>query len=138
AEARRPERNELKLNAIVDPPCVAALYRASQVGVQVNLIVRGICSVWPGLEGISERITVSSIIGEFLEHSRIYGFLNDGEQEWEHGSADLMERNLDRRVEALVPVEDLDARSRIAEIIAIMQADDRRSWRLGADSVWRR
>src|SRR4029077_8801505 len=69
AEAGRPARIDFKLNPIVDPACVAALYRASQVGVQVNLIVRGICSVWPGLEGISERITVSSIIGEFLEHS---------------------------------------------------------------------
>jgi polyphosphate kinase len=138
AQAGRPARIDFKLNAIVDPDCVAALYRASQGGVQVNLIVRGICSVWPGLPGVSENITVSSIIGEFLEHSRIYGFLNGGDQEWYIGSADLMERNLDRRVEALVPVEDTDARDRIAEIVNVMQADDRRSWRLGADAQWRR
>ncbi len=138
AKAGRPARIDFKLNAIVDPDCVQALYRASQGGVDVNLIVRGICSVWPGREGISDRIVVSSIIGEFLEHSRIYGFLNGGDQEWYIGSADLMERNLDRRVEALVPVEDHDARDRIAEIIRIMQADDRRAWRLGSDAKWRR
>ncbi|HEX7473479.1 MAG TPA: polyphosphate kinase 1, partial [Candidatus Limnocylindrales bacterium] len=138
AQAGRPARIDFKLNAIVDPACVSALYRASQAGVQVDLIVRGTCSVWPGLEGVSDRISVISVIGEFLEHSRIYGFLNGGDQEWYIGSADLMERNLDRRVEALVPVEDGDARERIAEIIRIMQADDRRSWRLGADAVWRR
>jgi len=138
AQAGRPARIDFKLNAIVDPDCVQALYRASQGGVDVNLIVRGICSVWPGREGISDRIVVSSIIGEFLEHSRIYGFLNGGEQEWYIGSADLMERNLDRRVEALVPVEDSDARDRIAEIIRIMQADDRRAWRLSSDARWRR
>ena len=138
AQAGRPARIDFKLNAIVDPACVNALYRASQGGVEVNLIIRGICSVWPGLEGVSDNITVSSIIGEFLEHSRIYGFLNGGDQEWYIGSADLMERNLDRRVEALVPVEDTDARDRIAGIIAIMKADDRRSWRLGSDARWRR
>ena len=138
ARAGRPAQIDFKLNAIVDPACVNALYAASQGGVTVNLIVRGICSVAPAREGISARITVSSIIGEFLEHSRIYGFLNGGEQEWYIGSADLMERNLDRRVEALVPVEDPDARDRIAEIIRVMQADDRRAWRLGADAVWRR
>jgi polyphosphate kinase len=138
AQAGRPARIDFKLNAIVDPACVSALYRASQGGVQVDLIVRGICSVWPGLPGVSDNITVSSIIGEFLEHSRIYGFLNGGDQEWYIGSADLMERNLDRRVEALVPVEDPDARDRIAEIVTIMKADDRRSWRLDADARWRR
>ncbi len=138
AEAGREARITLKLNAIVDPACVSALYRASQAGVDVQLIVRGTCAVWPGLPGISERIQVRSIIGEFLEHSRIFGFLNGGEQEWYIGSADLMERNLDRRVEAVMPVEDLEARARIEEIIAIMLDDDRRSWQLGSDAVWRR
>ncbi|HYC06427.1 MAG TPA: polyphosphate kinase 1 [Candidatus Binatia bacterium] len=138
AEAGREARIVLKLNAIVDPACTAALYRASQAGVEVDLIVRGICAVWPGLPGISERIRVRSIVGEFLEHSRIFGFLNGGEQEWYIGSADLMERNLDRRVEAVMPVEDQEARARIEEIVRIMLADDRRSWQLGADAVWRR
>jgi polyphosphate kinase len=138
AEAGRPAHITIKLNAIVDPACIAALYRASQAGVDVQLIVRGTCAVWPGLPGISERIQVRSIIGEFLEHSRIFGFLNGGEQEWYIGSADLMERNLDRRVEAVLPVEDLEARTRIEEIVAIMLEDDRRSWQLGSDAVWRR
>jgi polyphosphate kinase len=138
AAAGRPARITFKLNAVVDPACVAALYRASQSGVDVDLIVRGTCAVWPGLKGVSERVHVRSIIGEFLEHSRIFGFLNGGEQEWYIGSADLMERNLDRRVEAVVPVEDPEARERIGEIVRIMLADDRRSWQLGSDAIWRR
>ncbi len=138
ARAGRPARIVLKVNAIVDPACIDALYRASQAGVEVELIVRGICSLAPGLEGVSERIRVRSIIGEFLEHSRIFGFLNGGNQEWYIGSADLMERNLDRRVEAVTPVEDTTAQARLAEIIATMLADDRRSWQLGGDGVWRR
>jgi len=87
---------------------------------------------------VSEGITVRSIIGEFLEHSRIFGFANGGTPEWYIGSADLMDRNLDRRIEAVVPVEDGEARARLAEIIDIMLADDRRSWQLGADAIWRR
>jgi polyphosphate kinase len=138
ARAGRPARIILKVNAIVDPACIEALSRASQAGVDVDLIVRGICSIAPGREGISERIRVRSIIGEFLEHSRIFGFLNDGNQEWYIGSADLMERNLDRRVEAATPVEDSAAQARFATIIETMLADDRRSWQLGADAVWRR
>ncbi|MFI5199971.1 MAG: polyphosphate kinase 1, partial [Candidatus Limnocylindrales bacterium] len=138
AEAGRPARIVLKINAIVDPACIAALYRASQAGVQVDLIVRGICSIQPGLPGISERIHVRSIVGEFLEHSRIWGFANDGADEWYIGSADIMERNLDRRIEAVVPVEDVEARARIAEVIATLLADDRRSWQMGSDAVWHR
>jgi len=138
ARAGRPARIVLKVNAIVDPACIEALYRASQAGVEVELIVRGICSLAPGREGVSERIRVRSIIGEFLEHSRIFGFLNGGNQEWYIGSADLMERNLDRRVEAVTPVEETAAQARLATIIATMLADDRRSWQLGSDGVWRR
>jgi polyphosphate kinase len=138
AEAGRPAGIVLKLNAIVDVPCIDALYRASRAGVPVDLIVRGACSVQPGVEGVSERIRVRSIIGEFLEHSRILAFANGGSREWYIGSADLMDRNLDRRVEAVVPVEDRDARARLTEIVDIMLADDRRSWHLGADAVWRR
>jgi polyphosphate kinase len=128
----------VKVNAVVDSPCIEALYRASQAGVEVELIVRGTCSVVPGVEGVSERIRVRSIVGEYLEHSRIWGFLNGGMQEWYIGSADLMERNLDRRVEAVAPVEDAVARDRIEEIIAVLLADDRHSWQLGSDAVWRR
>ncbi|HEV8490103.1 MAG TPA: polyphosphate kinase 1 [Candidatus Limnocylindrales bacterium] len=138
AEAGREARIVLKLNAIVDVACIEALYRASRAGVQVDLIVRAACSLLPGLPDLSERVRVRSIVGEFLEHSRIFGFANGGEQEWYIGSADLMDRNLDRRVEAVVPVEDPEARARIAEIVEVMLADDRRAWQLGADATWRR
>ncbi len=138
AAAGRPARIVLKLNAIVDVACIEALYGASQAGVDVELIVRGACSLLPGIAGLSERIRVRSVIGEFLEHSRIWGFENGGNREWYIGSADLMDRNLDRRIEAVVPVEDQAARERIDRIIEIMLADDRRSWQLGADGEWRR
>ncbi|HSS36355.1 MAG TPA: polyphosphate kinase 1, partial [Patescibacteria group bacterium] len=138
AKAGRDARIVLKLNAIVDPESVEAIYRASQAGVEIDLIVRGICSVRPGVPGLSERVRVRSVVGEFLEHSRILGFANGGQPEWYIGSADLMERNLDRRVEAVVPVEEPEATARIAQIVDVMLADDRRSWQLGTDAVWRR
>lgn len=138
AQAGRAARIVLKVNAIVDVPVIEALYRASRAGVEIDCVIRGICSLWPGVPGVSDRIRVRSIVGEFLEHSRIWGFENGGAREWYIGSADLMERNLDRRVEAVVPVEDAEARRRIEEVIAVMQADDRRSWQLGADATWRR
>jgi polyphosphate kinase len=128
----------VKLNAIVDQPSIEALYRASRQGVRVDVIARAACSLLPGVKGVSDTITVRSIVGEFLEHSRIWGFANGGDGEWYMGSADLMDRNLDRRVEAMVPVEDGEARNRIAEIIAIMLEDDRRSWQLASDATWRR
>jgi polyphosphate kinase len=128
----------VKLNALVDQPSIEALYRASRAGVRVDVIARAACSLLPGVKGVSTGITVRSIVGEFLEHSRIWGFANGGEGEWYMGSADLMDRNLDRRVEAMVPVEDGEARNRIAEIIDIMLEDDRRSWQLGPDGSWRR
>jgi len=138
AAAGRRGHIVMKVNAIVDPACISALYRASEAGVDVDLITRGICSLWPGLPGISDRIRVRSIVGEFLEHSRIFGFANGGAQEWYIGSADLMERNLDRRVEAAVPVDDPEARARIQAIVDTLLADDINSWQLSADAVWRR
>jgi polyphosphate kinase len=136
AEAGRPAHVVVKTNAVVDIPVIEALYAASNAGVQIDLIVRGACSLQPGLPGISENIRVRSVIGEFLEHSRIWGFTNGGDPDWYIGSADLMDRNLDRRVEAVVPVEDSEARARIADIIEVMLADDRRSWQLQPDSTW--
>jgi polyphosphate kinase len=138
ARAGRPARIVAKVNALVDPEMIELLYDASQAGVEIDCIVRGGCSLHPGLPGTSERIRVRSIIGEFLEHSRIFGFANGGRQEWYTGSADLMERNLDRRVEVVFPIEDLEAQARIEEIVGVMLADDRRSWQLGADETWRR
>ena len=128
----------LKLNAVVDVPVIEALYGAAQAGVKIDLIVRGACGLQPGIPGLSENVRVRSIIGEFLEHSRIWGFSNGGDAEWYIGSADLMDRNLDRRVEAVVPVEDPDARSRLAAIVEVMLADDRRSWQLLPDGAWKR
>ncbi len=128
----------LKLNALVDVECIEALYRASQAGVEVELIIRGACSLQPGIRGVSDRIRVRSIVGEFLEHSRIFGFANGGLPEWYIGSADLMDRNLDRRVEAVCPVDDAEARARLASIVEDLLADDRRSWQLGPDGTWQR
>ena len=136
AASGRPARIVLKLNAIVDVAVIEALYRASNAGVSIDLIIRGACSIQPGLPGVSENIRVRSIIGEFLEHSRIWSFDNGGEREWYIGSADLMDRNLDRRVEAVAPVEDFDAQVRLAQIIDVMLADDRRSWQLKPDATW--
>ncbi len=128
----------LKLNSLVDPECIAALYAAWQAGVQVDLIIRGICSLWPGVPGVSEGIRVRSIVGQYLEHSRVFSFANGGRPELFIGSADLMERNLDRRVEAVVIIEDPEARARIEAVLEVMLSDDRRSWQLGADGVYRR
>ncbi len=136
ARAGHPARIVLKLNSLVDTQVIEALYEAARSGVDIDLITRGACCIVPGLAGISERIRVRSIIGEFLEHSRIWMFHNGGRPEWFIGSADLMERNLDRRVEVVTPVEDQEARTRLARIIEVMLADDRRSWQLTADGTW--
>ena len=138
AMAGRKARIVLKLNSLVDPACVAALYAADQAGVKVDLIIRGICSLWPGVPGVSEGIQVRSIVGQYLEHSRVFSFANGGMPELYIGSADLMERNLDRRVEAIVPIEDPEGRARIESALEVMLADDRRSWQLGPDGKYRR
>ncbi len=128
----------LKVNAIVDPTVIEALYRASQAGVEIQLLVRGICSLRPGIAGVSENIRVRSIIGRFLEHSRILYFRNGGNEEYYIGSADIMERNLDRRVEVVTPVEDPGLQGRLRETLDVMLADDRRAWELEPDGIWRR
>ena len=113
-----------KMNALIDPLCITALYRASQAGVKVDLQVRGICCLRPGISGVSENITVTSIVGRFLEHARIYYFHNGGNEEVFLGSADLMPRNLDRRVEILFPIENLQNRKAIISTILPMQLKD--------------
>jgi polyphosphate kinase len=138
ARAGRPAHITIKLNSLVDPACIAALYEARAAGVEIDLIIRGICSLWPGVAGVSEGIRVRSIVGQYLEHSRVFAFANGGEPEWYIGSADLMERNLDRRVEAVVPVEDPEAQQRIQAVLDVMLVDDRRSWQLGAEGAYRR
>jgi polyphosphate kinase len=131
----------MKMNSLVDPSFIEWLYKASQAGVQIDLIVRGICCLRPGVEGLSENIRVRSIIGRYLEHSRIYYFANGngpGQPVYLIGSADLMPRNLDRRVEVLVHVRDPALRGALDEIIEVNLADDRLAWQLDADGVWER
>ena len=138
AAAGRPSGIVLKLNALVDRECIDALYRASEAGVEIDLIIRGGCTLVPGVAGLSERIRVRSIIGEFLEHSRIWRFEHAGEPEWFIGSADLMERNLDRRIEAFTPVLEPELQRELDEILETMLADDRRSWTMHPDGSWSR
>jgi polyphosphate kinase len=128
----------MKLNAMVDPTVIAALYRASQAGVEIDLIVRGMCALRPGVEGVSERIRVRSVVGRYLEHSRIFQFGQGERERFFIGSADMMERNLDRRVEAMTPITDPDGMTRLRTIIDVMLADDRRAWQLASDDRWRR
>jgi polyphosphate kinase len=126
-----------KLNNLVDPGIIDALYRASQAGVQIDLVVRAICCLRPGVPGLSDHIRVRSIVGRWLEHSRIYFFSADGGQ-YLLGSADMMERNLDRRVEAIVPVGAPEIRDRLREILDLALADDTRAWHLDGDGAWER
>ena len=125
-----------KMNALVDPRIIATLYEASQAGVQIDLIIRGICCLRPGIKGVSENIRVVSIIGRFLEHSRIFYFHNGGEEEVYIGSADWMPRNLDRRVEAVIPVEAPELIKDLQEFLGIMLADNRQAWELQSDGSW--
>jgi len=132
----KESRIALKMNSLVDRQCIEALYRASQAGVRVDLNIRGICCLRPGVPGVSENIRVSSIVGRFLEHSRIYAFLRDGEQRIYIGSADLMPRNLDTRVELLAPVEDAALRGDLLDCLERCFADDTNAWDLDEDGQW--
>ncbi len=128
------------MNSLVDPSMIDALYAAAATGTEIDLVVRGICCLRPGVPGLSETVRVRSIVGRFLEHSRIYRFGADDAPDAEYliGSADLMTRNLERRVEAVVPVTDARLRARLAEILAIDLADDTLAWELTADGTWRK
>jgi polyphosphate kinase len=136
AMAGRPGRIIAKMNAIVDDECIHALYRASEAGVEIDLIVRGICCLRPGVAGLSERIRVISIIGRFLEHSRLWMFGNDGAPEYFFGSADWMPRNLDRRVEVVTPVENPDFQRRLQAVLDVCLADNRQAWDLLSDGSY--
>jgi len=125
-----------KMNALVDAEIIHALYRASQAGVVVDLIVRGICCLRPGVPGVSDRIRVVSIVGRFLEHSRIFHFLNGGDVEYYIGSADWMPRNFDRRVETVVPVEDRSLHVRLQSLLDTCLADNRQAWDLLPDGSY--
>jgi polyphosphate kinase len=131
----------MKMNSLVDPGMIDELYRASQAGVEIDLIVRGICCLTPGVRGMSENIRVRSLVGRYLEHSRIYRFANGGgpgRSCYLIGSADLMPRNLDRRVEVLTPVVDPDLQARLDEVLECELADDVLAWTLGTDGRWTR
>lgn len=136
ARAGRPARLIFKLNALVDPSITDLLYSASQAGVQIDLIVRGICCLRPGVPGLSERISVRSIVGRFLEHSRLYYFANSGAPEVYLGSADLMQRNLDRRVETLFPLEDAALVAQSYTLLETYLADNTRARLLQPDGAY--
>jgi polyphosphate kinase len=125
-----------KMNALVDPQIIATLYEASRAGVQIDLIIRGICCLRPGIANLSENIRIISIIGRFLEHSRIFYFYNNSQEEIYIGSADWMSRNLDRRVEVITPIKDPDIAKDLQEILGIMLADNRHAWELQSDGTY--
>ncbi|HEY8584510.1 MAG TPA: polyphosphate kinase 1 [Capillimicrobium sp.] len=138
AEAGEPTRIRLKMNSLVDRLCIRALYRASQAGVPVELNIRGICCLRPGVEGLSDNIRVVSIVGRFLEHSRIFAFERGDDQRLFIGSADLMPRNLDTRVELVVPVDDDRLRDDLLDTLERCFADDTHAWELDAEGGWTR
>ena len=140
-EARRAGQHArivMKMNALVDARCIRALYEASQAGVQVDLAIRGICCLRPGVPEVSENITVVSVVGRFLEHSRIFGFQRGDEREYWIGSPDLMPRNLDTRVELLAPVRDEALRAELEDTLERHLVDDTFGWELGPDDEWSR
>jgi polyphosphate kinase len=137
-QARPGGRIAMKLNSLVDPDLVEALYDASQAGARVELIVRGICCLRPGVEGLSETISVRSIVGRHLEHSRIFRFGLGDDATYLIGSADLMQRNLDRRVEVLAPVNAPELRARLDGIFEMLEADDALAWELESTGRWHR
>ncbi len=125
-----------KMNSLVDPAIIELLYEASCAGVKVELIVRGMCCLYPRRQGLSENITVISVIGRFLEHSRIFWFANEGEPEIFIGSADWMRRNLDRRIEAVTPVEDPHLKQELEEILDIYIQDNREAWEMQSNGTF--
>jgi polyphosphate kinase len=138
ARAGRPARIIAKLNALTEPTVIQALYKASRAGVDIDLIVRGVCCLRPGVRGVSERISVRSIVGRFLEHSRVYYFENAGERDIYCGSADWMDRNLFRRIEVAFPVTSPDLQARVTEDLHLYLADDCQAWDLKSDGRYHR
>jgi polyphosphate kinase len=139
AQRGRPTRIIAKMNALVDGDIIQALYRASQAGVRIDLLVRGICCLRPQWPGLSENITVRSIVDRFLEHSRLFYFENGGRPELWAGSADWMPRNFFRRIEANFPIEDARLRRRVKqELLGIPLADNVKAWQLKSDGTYER
>ena len=125
-----------KMNSLVDPEIIQLLYLASQTGVKIHLIIRGICCLYPQRENLSENIKVTSIIGHFLEHSRIFWFSNNNNSEVFIGSADWMRRNLDRRIEAVTPIEDRKLKSKLYNLLQTYIDDNYYSWVMNKDGVY--
>ena len=136
--AGRGGRMVAKMNSLEDPTIARALYAAADAGVEVRLLVRGICRLRPGLPGRSESVRVASVVGRFLEHARIFHFANGGEPEYYIGSADWMSRNLDYRVEAIVPVDDPGLQEELRNILELQLADNAKAWDLASDGRWTR
>jgi polyphosphate kinase len=128
----------MKMNNLSDPALIDALYEASQAGVEIDLVVRGVCCLRPGVPGLSERIRVRSILGRFLEHSRLFRFGSKARgRSYFIGSADLMPRNLDKRVEVVVPIDEPALVARLEEVLELLLADDG-AWELAGDGSWSR
>jgi polyphosphate kinase len=138
ATAGKPARIVAKINALVEPEVIRALYEASNAGVRIDLIVRGMCCLRPGVPGVSENIRVRSIVGRFLEHSRCYCFHNGGRDEIYCASADWMDRNFFRRIELMFPIRDESMRTRILADLAVYLADNVQAWELLADGRYER
>lgn len=138
AEQGKRARIRIKVNNLTDPEIVRELYIASQAGAEIDLIVRAICALVPGLPGVSETIRVRSVLGRFLEHSRLYSFEADEEKAYLLGSADLMTRNLDHRIEVVTPVDDVHVRAEVESIFKALLADNSQAWELGPDGTWTR
>jgi polyphosphate kinase len=136
AEGERA-RIRIKVNAIADPGIVEELYRASQAGAEIDIIARSICTLRPGVPGLSETIRVRSVVGRFLEHSRVFAFEAGDTETYLLGSADLMPRNLDHRIEVVAPIEDGRAREEVSTVLDSLLADNT-AWQLSADGSWHR
>lgn len=134
----KPARIRIKVNALTDATIIEELYSASQTGVDIDVVARGICSLQPGVKGMSETISVRSVVGRFLEHSRVFIFDADGTQRVFMGSADLMPRNLDHRIEVVVPVEDPEIARELEAVVETLLADNETASVLGADGGWER
>ena len=135
-QAGKPAGIQIKVNSLVDEQIIDSLYKASQAGVQVDILVRGMCAVKPGVPGLSENIRVRSVLGRYLEHSRIFHFVNDGDPEIFIGSADMMHRNLDRRVEALVRIVQPDHIKELQDLFTLAMNESSSSWHLESSGAW--
>jgi polyphosphate kinase len=138
AREGKPAHIRFKLNSLLDEQFVSALYRASQAGVKVEIVVRGICALKPGIVGLSENITVRAILGRFLEHSRVYHFHNAGKDEYWIGSADLMNRNLDRRIETLIGIQAQSHKEQINQLLSLYLSPEVKRWQMDSEGLWKR